>query len=86
MNAINAERLNGVSFEHCGVCGWHYRFYATMQGGDKVYLGDDVEAVSNPEWGEYGTPEAYENGRRYLDARAKELVRELAAHGERRAV
>ncbi len=75
--ALRTDRLNGVSFTHCGACGWHYRFYAEMQGGDRIWLGPDADAYWNPEWGEYGQQEAFENGRAYLDRRCRELLAEL---------
>lgn len=77
--AVNKEKLCAVTFKHCGACGWHYEFWAVFDGDTKVWLGPENDAYWREEFGAYGTFEAGENARRWLDTRSAELLAELLA-------
>lgn len=68
MIAINRDKLLGVSFQGCGFCGWHYRYYAEMQGGHKVELGE--EEYYDEAWTE-------DENYAHLTVRANQLLKEL---------
>lgn len=72
---INVDNVETVGREHCGVCGWHYHVYVQMLGGNKVFV-DDVSW--DERWGEYGTHEAYEMGRQFLDGLCAAIARNMA--------
>lgn len=55
---INADNVDEVRSEHCGVCGWHYNIVVVMSRGNKIIVED---VVWHPEW--WGEFQAH-NGQR----------------------